>query len=56
MGLDDDTIESNGGVVGGKLGAAGRVPELEKRSRGCLEAGCCDFVSCAGTDVTPATG
>jgi len=56
MGLDDDASDSNGGVVGGKLGAAGRVPGFGKRSRGCLEAGCCDFASCAGTDVTPATG
>jgi hypothetical protein len=41
MGLDDDTSDSNGGVVGGKLGAAGRVPPgCGKRSRGCREAGC----------------
>jgi hypothetical protein len=53
MGLDDDANDSSG-VVGGKLGAAGRVP-CGKRSRGCLEAGC-DFASCTGTEATPATG
>lgn len=39
MGLDDAS-DSNGGTVGGKLGAAGRVPGCGKRSRGCLEVGC----------------
>ena len=41
MGLDDDASDSNGGVVGGKLDAAGRVLVVRgKRSRGCLETGC----------------